>query len=104
MEGALRCVWAGSVWLSCIEGKRLRWHSAPVSQDVDAQDAEDPLYCTAYVNDIYTNLRAAEMKHRPSTRYMARPSNLAHCSRQREIFQSHTFSISFRAIRSRLQA
>ena len=39
-------------------------------KDVDAAHGEDPLFCTAYVHDIYTNLRLAEQKHRPSTVYM----------------------------------
>lgn len=47
--------------------------SAPSSsawKDVDAAHADDPLFCCQYVSDIYRNLRAAEGKHRPSTRYM----------------------------------
>ena len=43
-------------------------------QDMDAAHEDDPTYCAAYVNDIYANLREAELntRHRPSTRYMAR--------------------------------
>ena len=41
-----------------------------VWKDVDAPHGEDPLFCCAYVQDIYANLRVAERKHRPSTVYM----------------------------------
>jgi cyclin A len=48
--------------------------SAPATppdwKDVDAAHAEDPLFVGAYVGDIYAYLRTAELKHRPSTRYM----------------------------------
>ena len=42
----------------------------PEWKDVDAAHAEDPLFVGAYVGDIYRYLRVAELKHRPSTRYM----------------------------------
>ena len=41
-----------------------------VWKDVDAPHGDDPLFCCAYVQDIYANLRLAERKHRPSTVYM----------------------------------
>jgi cyclin A len=39
---------------------------------VDACHADDPLFCGAYVADIYAHLRRAEgnLRHRPNTRYM----------------------------------
>eukprot|EP00854_Cymbomonas_tetramitiformis_P010245 gene10245-12119_t len=39
-------------------------------KDVDAQHANDHLFCTQYVNDIYAHLRESEGKHRPNTTYM----------------------------------
>lgn len=42
----------------------------PTHVDIDCEDAEDPMACTTYVNDIFTYLREAEKKRRPSTTYM----------------------------------
>lgn len=53
-----------------IEDDEERVYMQRPSDDIDARDAENPLLCTEYVDEMYDNFRASEQKYMISPTYM----------------------------------